>query len=444
MSDNGNRQGMGPGRRTKVESAWQVGDMLNRYCHCINLDKQLLRRGLEARLGGSGAYSRLVETHPHLLATSPIFVSRDQVDQMTEIIDSIESTVSLKTYQDVALEWAPEVGRMHHGPRGVFFGYDFHLTNDGPKLIEVNTNAGGALLILHLAAAQQACCPEVEDFVVGSANLQTLEQELVTMFREELRLQFPEKELRRVAVVDEDQNTQFLSPEFVLFKRLFEDQGIDAIILSPDELVLRNGELYADKRAIDLVYNRLTDFYLQSPQCKILKQAYRDAVVALTPSPYAHALYANKRNLTVLSDPGLLIDLGVNARVADVLAAGVPKTVLVSEDNAETLWKNRRGLFFKPTWGFGSKGTYRGAKLTRKKWEAILGSDYVAQELVPPSERLLINGGDQHTMKLDVRCYVYDGAIQLLGARMYRGQTTNFRTDGGGLAAVFTTQTQLS
>jgi hypothetical protein len=41
-------------------------------------------------------------------------------------------------------------------------------------------------------------------------------------------------------------------------------------------------------------------------------------------------------------------------------------------------------------------------------------------------------------MKLDVRCYVYDGEIQLLGARMYRGQTTNFRTDGGGLAAVFT------
>ena len=42
-------------------------------------------------------------------------------------------------------------------------------------------------------------------------------------------------------------------------------------------------------------------------------------------------------------------------------------------------------------------------------------------------------------MKVDVRCYVYRGEIQLLGARLYRGQTTNFRTDGGGLAAVFTT-----
>ena len=58
--------------------------------------------------------------------------------------------------------------------------------------------------------------------------------------------------------------------------------------------------------------------------------------------------------------------------------------------------------------------------------------------MVPPSERLLIVDGDQCGLKLDVRCYVYDGEIQLLGARMYRGQTTNFRTDSGGLAAVFT------
>ena len=96
-------------------------------------------------------------------------------------------------------------------------------------------------------------------------------------------------------------------------------------------------------------------------------------------------------------------------------------------------------MFFKPNWGFGSRGAYRGAKLTRKTWASILDADYVAQELVPPSERLLIVDGDQQSMKLDVRCYVYDGDIQLLGARLYRGQTTNFRTDGGGLAAVFTT-----
>ena len=41
-------------------------------------------------------------------------------------------------------------------------GYDFHLGAGGPKLIEVNTNAGGAFLNALLAKAQHACCREVE------------------------------------------------------------------------------------------------------------------------------------------------------------------------------------------------------------------------------------------------------------------------------------------
>jgi hypothetical protein len=40
-------------------------------------------------------------------------------------------------------------------------------------------------------------------------------------------------------------------------------------------------------------------------------------------------------------------------------------------------------------------------------------------------------------LKYDVRCFVYAGKIQLLAARLYQGQTTNFRTPGGGFAPVF-------
>jgi hypothetical protein len=39
-------------------------------------------------------------------------------------------------------------------------------------------------------------------------------------------------------------------------------------------------------------------------------------------------------------------------------------------------------------------------------------------------------------LKFDVRAYTYDGKILLLAARMYSGQTTNFRTPGGGFAPV--------
>ena len=45
-------------------------------------------------------------------------------------------------------------------------------------------------------------------------------------------------------------------------------------------------------------------------------------------------------------------------------------------------------------------------------------------------------------LKLDVRCFVYNGEVQLMAARLYNGQTTNFRTPGGGFASVFTLAAQ--
>jgi P-type E1-E2 ATPase len=40
-------------------------------------------------------------------------------------------------------------------------------------------------------------------------------------------------------------------------------------------------------------------------------------------------------------------------------------------------------------------------------------------------------------LNLDIRAYVYCGKVQLVAARLYSGQTTNFRTPGGGFAPIF-------
>lgn len=415
-----------------------LASTLNRHCHCINVDKDALQESLELRFGEAGVFLRLQDTHPHLLADSPVFISPDHVAQMTTIIGAIEHVAAMKAYQDLVLGWAPSIALRETGPHGVFFGYDFHLTTNGPRLIEINTNAGGALFLLHVAAAQQACCDAVENFVFGRVDLAGLEQTFVEMFRNEFRMQSPRGELRRIAIVDENPEEQYLGPEFDMFREMFEHHGIEAIVAGPEAFTLENNILAADGKPVDLVYNRLTDFYLQSPASAPLEQAYRDSAAVITPSPRTHALYANKRNLTVLSDAERLGSLGVDNKTIATLVNGVPRTRLVTDDNAADLWSERKGLFFKPNWGFGSRGTYKGAKLTRKTWEAILGADYIAQRLVPPSERLVIRDGNEQALKLDVRCYTYQGEIQILGARLYRGQTTNFRTDGGGLAAVFT------
>ena len=415
-----------------------LADALNSHCHCISVDSAELQSSLETRLGESGVLSRLKTTHPHLLAESPVFISHGHIDRMQAVIAAIGRVTGLQAYREYVMRGVPDIAATSFGPRGAFFGYDFHLTNDGPKLIEVNTNAGGALLLSHVAAAQKACCPEVEDFVVGRTNVIDLEQEFVGMFRDELNAQWPDRQLRRVAIVDENPSEQYLSPEFTLFKEMFAHQDVSAFIAGPDEFELSGNSLTINGAEIDLVYNRLTDFYLESDSCHILKEAYTAGAAVFTPGPRAHALYANKRNLVILSDADMLGDLGVDAETVDVLLRGIPRTEAVTAEKADDLWARRRKLFFKPDCGFGSRGSYRGAKLTRKTWASILTSDYIAQENEPPSERLLYVGGDQRSMKVDVRCYVYDGKIQLLGARLYQGQTTNFRTDGGGLAAVFT------
>ena len=70
-------------------------------------------------------------------------------------------------------------------------------------------------------------------------------------------------------------------------------------------------------------------------------------------------------------------------------------------------------------------------------WGDILQGRYVAQALVQPSERRLRVEQENIFLKLDLRNYVYDGQVQLLTSRLYQGQTTNFRTPGGGFAPVF-------
>ena len=187
---------------------------------------------------------------------------------------------------------------------------------------------------------------------------------------------------------------------------------------------------------MDLVYNRLTDFDLSLPTHAALRSAYASGAAVVTPHPRAHALHADKRNLVTLSDDALLASWGLPEQDRALLRAVVPHSQLVSADNADALWAQRRRLFFKPTAGYGSKGAYRGDKLTRRVWAEIVAGNFIAQDFVAPSERLVNIGGLPTRLKLDVRAYAYAGQIQLLAARTYAGQTTNFRTAGGGFSPV--------
>jgi hypothetical protein len=406
----------------------------NRDCFCISLDPAALRAAVEADAPGLSAL--IEERCPTLFAALPVFVSRPHVEAMAAVVRAVEEVVALPGFREAALAHAPAIARHDPGARGVFMGYDFHLGADGPRLIEINTNAGGALLNALLWRAQRACCPEASTLVSGAVEAGRLEREFFDAFVAEWRCAGRPGAPRRVAIVDSAPSEQFLYPEFVLFERLFRRFGVEAVVRAPEDLELAAGALRDAGGPIDLVYNRLTDFALADTPNRALREAYLADAAVLTPHPRAHALYADKRNLALLSDPVRLRALGVGAGTIEILVRGIARTEVLAAAQAARFWAERRKLFFKPAGGYGSKAAYRGDKLTRRVWDEILRNDYVAQELVVPSERCISAGA---ALKVDVRNYAYSGSVQLLAARLYQGQTTNLRTPGGGFAPVLTT-----
>jgi hypothetical protein len=268
-------------------------------------------------------------------------------------------------------------------------------------------------------------------------SLDALCSDFVASFDGEWKRQGRAGPLETIAIVDHAPREQYLYPEFVLFQRLFEKRGMGAIIASPAELAHRDGYLWHEERRIDLVYNRLTDFQLEQPESAALRSAYLAGDVVVTPNPWTHAIYANKSNLVLLSDDDQLRSWGVSDDLVRILKGGIPRTIAVTADCADELWSAREQWFFKPTAGYGGKAAYRGDKITRRVWTEILNASYVAQKIVTPSTRKISIDGIQHSLKADLRNYTYDGKVQLIAARLYQGQTTNFRTQGGGFAPVF-------
>ncbi len=408
---------------------------LNQSCFCLTLDRNSLCSALEQEADDPDFCRRHVSPRSHLFSNVPVFLPAASLAAMQEVVAAIHDVSQLPAYRERVLSWAPAIAREDPGPVGAFMGFDFHLTGAGPKLIEVNTNAGGAFLNNLLARAQIACCRPMEPRAKAVPE-GDFAAETVRMFEAEYRLHGASRPLRRIAIVDDEPEAQYLYPEFILARQMLVRAGYDAVIASPERLHYSEGQLLHEGRAIDLVYNRLVDFALDQPGHDALRRAYEDRAVALTPNPHNHALLADKQNLTVLSDRATLAEMGASPHLQDVLEA-IPRTIVVGPGNAAELWSRRKGLFFKPMRGYGSKAVYRGDKITRGVFEEIVKGGYVAQAFAPAGERMMRIDGIPELRKVDVRLYAYAGRTLLAAARIYQGQVTNFRTPGGGFAPVF-------
>ena len=425
-----------------VPTATSLGRLvqaLNATCQCIWLDRDRLRAQLRAQLGEAGG---LLESRPGLASGSVVFIDPEQAARMDHTVQLVNRALTSPGYRERIAREADPIALLPCVASGGVLGFDFHLGEPDPQLIEINTNPGGLLINFELARALSACCRQVagplQELAAGNVALDDVPSLVLAAFREDWSRARGDRPLTTIAIVDDDPLGQYLYPEFLLYQRLFEAAGLQASVLDAAGLQVVDGALVGDGRRIDLVYNRVTDFYLADERHAALRQAYAQDLAVVTPHPAAHARWADKRLLAWLRDEALLQSAGLDAAERDHLLRSIPATEIVERDAADALWRRRKALFFKPVDGFGSKAAYRGDKLTRAAFEHILSHRYVAQALAPTSTRRVVVDGEQTELRVDVRNYCSGSKTWLRAARLYRGQTTNFRTPGGGFAPVLT------
>jgi uncharacterized circularly permuted ATP-grasp superfamily protein len=190
--------------------------------------------------------------------------------------------------------------------------------------------------------------------------------------------------------------------EFLLFQHYFRENGVEAVICSPDELSLHDGRLYADadgaRTPIDLVYKRvLTSEFLMHYGDAVfehpLVEAYAAGKVCLVNSFRAKLLH-KKSIFALLTDDALADRFSAEER--DAIARHVPWTRLVRPgattyagshvDLVDFARRNQERLLLKPNDEYGGKGIVIGWETDAAAWEHALAeamqTPFVIQERV--------------------------------------------------------------
>src|SRR5207253_202465 len=171
------------------------------------------------------------------------------------------------------------------------------------------------------------------------------------------------------------------APEFEMFKAFFEEAGVKTVICDPRALEFRQGKLYAQGAAVNLVYRRVLTSELldRGDETRALREAYVAGAACVVNSFRAKLLH-KKMSLALLSDDRYARLYTPAQRRA--IAKHVPWTRKVREghttygekviDLTEFVIRNRERLVLKPNDEYGGKGVVLGWTVDRHEWEQTL------------------------------------------------------------------------
>ncbi len=257
----------------------------------------------------------------------------------------------------------------------------------------------------------------------------------------------------RVAILDWDEVPT--RTEFELYRQHFVTMGLDCIIEDPRRCEYRGGVLYAQGKAIDLIYKRvlITELVETCGLDHDVVRAVREGAVCMANGFHCKMLH-KKASLAVLSDPdnAAIFDSREQAAIAD----SVPWTRVVEErkthygndviDLLPFIMENRESLVLKPNDDYGGAGITLGWDASAEEWSAALqhaiATPYIVQEKVTiPAEPFpsLVDGSLVIADRmLDTAPFVSNGDyMEGLLTRLSTAKLLNVTAGGGSTIPTF-------
>lgn len=241
--------------------------------------------------------------------------------------------------------------------------------------------------------------------------------------------------------------------EFEMFQRYFEEQGLRAVICTPEDLELRRDRLYASGERVHIVYRRVltSELLAKREVANALVGAYLKGAAIVVNSFRAKLLH-KKMSLALLSDDRYEGLYTPAQRAA--IAKHVPWTRKVREghatyrgksvDLAALAMRERERMVLKPNDEYGGKGVVLGWTVDAHEWEqafmTALTASYVIQERIDvPREAFPVLLENVHFLDLavDLDPYLFWGKVHGNLCRLSSSALLNVTAGTGSVVPTF-------
>ena len=245
--------------------------------------------------------------------------------------------------------------------------------------------------------------------------------------------------------------------EFEIIRDAFAGAGVPTVVCDPRELTFERGALFANGRAIDLVYRRvlLNDIVARPSDCAPLVEAYAARAVCVA-NTFRCKLPHKKAFFALLTDPDHAGLFSESERA--VINAHVPWTRVVADTTAvkngtprsllEIARRDREHLVLKPNDEYGGKGVVLGWESRAGQWDAALDAalgdppgSWIVQERIAVRREVFPQFDDDgvvtmREMLVDLAPYLFRGRMSGYLTRLSATGLANV-TSGGGQVPPF-------